>query len=158
MNLEFDKKMLPTPKGEYVLWCDGMGTGQELHRNLKRSSALVFKIHMAFSTAAKKVGDFDIYPIMDGMYVTSPSREVIENIIKEAFKLLAHDFTYANGTKNMFMVRGGIAFGPVIHGKDIPNEAFGKHEITQNVKNSILLSPATPRVRIDVASRREILC
>jgi len=150
MNFEFDKKMLPKPQGEYVLWCDGMGTSQELHRNLNRATELVFKIHMAFSAATKIVGDVDIYPVMDGMYITSPNRNIIENIIKEAFKLLAKDFTYAHGTKNMFMVRGGIAFGPVIHGKHIPQEAFGTYEIDQAVKNAILLSPAmVPANRVE---------
>ncbi|MDA3906736.1 MAG: hypothetical protein PF484_11735 [Bacteroidales bacterium] len=125
-----------------MVWCDGMGTGQELSRNLSRSSVLVFKLHMAFAAAQDIVGSVNIYPVMDGMYITSPDRQTIENIIKEAFKLLANDFIQAGGTKNMFMVRGGIAYGPVIHGKDIDPKAFGDYKIETSVKNAILLSPA----------------
>jgi len=141
-ELYLNKTKLPVPRGEYVVWCDGMGTGQELNRNLDRSAVFVFKLHSAFSKASEGLLHINFYPVMDGMYITCPNRETIEDLIAEVFYLLAKDFVSSNGTANMFLVRGGIAFGPVIHGKDICDSAFGDIVVNNRVKNSILLSPA----------------
>ena len=141
-GLYLNKDMLPVPIGEYVLWCDGMGTGQELNRNLERSAVFVFKLHAAFLKASEGLLEVNFYPVMDGMYITCPHRKTIEDLVAEAFFLLAKDFITSHGTQNMFMVRGGIAFGPVIHGKDICDSAFGSIGVNNTVKNAILLSPA----------------
>lgn len=141
-GLFVDKGMLPAAKGEYVLWCDGMGTGQELNRNLDSSAVFVLKLHAAFSRASEGQLGVKVYPVMDGMYITCSNRETIEDILAEAFFLLAKDFIASRGTKNMFMVRGGIAFGPVIHGADICDSVFGSIVVNSIVKDSILLSPA----------------
>lgn len=69
-GLYLNKNKLPVPRGEYVVWCDGMGTGQELNRNLDRSAIFVFKLHAAFSKASEGLLNLNFYPVMDGMYIT----------------------------------------------------------------------------------------
>ncbi len=44
--------------------------------------------------------------------------------------------------KNKFMMRAGLAYGPVLHGRDIPEEAFADPEQIRDTKSSVLLSPA----------------
>lgn len=138
----FEKNHLQPAKGEYVLWCDGMGTGQELHRNLDNAAVFVFQMHMAFSKAREGYENVRFYPVMDGMYITTPCRETLEDLIAEAFSTLAKMFIGGYGTKNKFMIRGGIAYGPVIHGEDISDDAFKGVEIEHSLKSAILLSPA----------------
>ncbi len=141
-KLFFKMRSIPDSAGEYVLWCDGMGTGRELFRSIKRATGFVFKVHMAFGLALKKVPAASCYPVMDGLYVTAPKRHEIEKIIRVAFSELAMDFIEGWGTKNMFMIRAGLAYGPVIHGRDIPDHAMQNNELAIASKRSILLSPA----------------
>jgi len=140
-RLFLDYSKIPPPKGEYVLWCDGMGTSRELNRSLERAASFVLMLHRAFAEVGN-VPSIRSYPVMDGLYVTSGSRTDLMNAIKVAFAHFGRDFIKERGTKNMFMMRGGIAYGPVLHGDNIPDEAFADDKLTSDTKRSILLSPA----------------
>jgi len=123
-NLYFNSKRLRTPQGEFVAWCDCMGTGRCLSRSLHRAANSVFKLHAAFSIAQSKTDDVRCYPVMDGIYVTSPSRNTMNHVLRNAFCELAREFVRKPGTDNMHMIRAGLAFGPTLHGSDIPEAAF----------------------------------
>jgi len=107
-----------------VLWCDGMGTGRALSTSLRHASNFVFKLHSAFDKAVDGVSTSSVYPVMDGMYVTSPSFNDITNIIEVAFTELAEEFLEWDELDKHFMVRGGIAYAGTLHGKDIDDSAF----------------------------------
>ena len=141
-NLYFELSSLPKPNGEYVFWCDGMGTSNELSRSLTRAAGFVFKIHMAFAIAKKAIDEITIYPVMDGLYITSKNRKNMRDVIRIAYSELAREFIHRGPSQHMFMLRGGLAYGPVIHGKDVMDEAFGNIEGAINSKSSVLLSPA----------------
>jgi len=92
---------------------------------------------------------------MDGIYITSPTREDMQNVLKSAFCELAREFINKPGVKNMHMMRAGLAFGPTLHGADIKDEAFygtyrgyiTTREMFENssiddVRHHVLLSPA----------------
>lgn len=123
-NLYFDSKRMPPPKGEFIAWCDGMGTGRCLSRSLHEAANSVFKLHSAFSIAQSGTTGVCFYPVMDGVYITSPSRNTMNQVLRNAFCELAKEFVHRPGTPNMHMMRTGLAFGPVLHGGDIPAEAF----------------------------------
>jgi hypothetical protein len=124
------------------LWCDGMGTSRELNRSIVRTAGFVLKLHRAFAVAHSEVQTIQSYPVMDGLYVTTGSRNDLRRAIGLAFVQFARDFIGGHGTQNKFMMRGGLAYGPVLHGKDIPEEAFADAEPIRETKRSILLSPA----------------
>ena len=138
--LEYSK--IPQPQGEYVLWCDGMGTSRELNRSMNRAAGFVLGLHRAFAVARTEVPSIRCYPVMDGLYITTGCRDDLRLAIRVAFVQFARDFIGGHGTQNMFMMRGGLAYGPVLHGEDIPDEAFDDVEPIRNTKKSILLSPA----------------
>jgi len=123
-HLYFDSQHLPAEKGEFVAWCDGMGTGQCLGRSLHQAANSVFKLHSAFSIARRTLSAVRCYPVMDGVYVTSPTRGDMQKVLKSAFSELAREFINRPGIKNMHMMRAGLAFGPTLHGVDIDDEAF----------------------------------
>ena len=137
-----DYSKLPQLRGEYVLGCDGMGTSRELNRSIIRTASFVFKLHRAFGVARTEVPAIRCYPVMDGIYVTAESSEDLRVAIKIAYVLFARDFIQGRGTQNKFMMRGGLAYGPVLHGADIPDEAFGDLTPIRDTKRSVLLSPA----------------
>ena len=122
--LYFDSQKLHEAKGEYVLWCDGMGTGKVLSTSLRHASNFIFKLHSAFDKAIDGVDSSNVYPIMDGMYVTTPNFDDMAEIIEVAFTELAEEFLDWDDLNKKFMVRGGIAFAGTLHGEEIDSEAF----------------------------------
>ena len=127
-RLYFNPMHLPSLRGEYILWCDGMGTGQMLKRSLSRSAHFIFKIHQAFDIALRDT-DGRCYPVMDGMYITTPTRKSMIRIIEVAFCELAREFIHTKGTRHMFMIKAGLSYGATIHGNEIATEAFyGVHQ------------------------------
>lgn len=154
-HLYFNSQYLPVVHGEFVAWCDGMGTGQSLTRSLHQAANSVFKLHSAFSIARQGLSSVRCYPVMDGVYVTSPTRADMQNVLKSVFTELAREFINRPGIKNMHMMRAGLAFGPTLHGADIDDEAFygTYHSYTttremfeksalDDVRRHVLLSPA----------------
>jgi hypothetical protein len=61
---------------------------------------------------------------MDGIYVTTPSRNTMNQFLRHTFCALAREFTWRRGTAHMHMVRAGLSYGPTMHGGDIPDEGF----------------------------------
>jgi hypothetical protein len=127
MALYFNSEFLPPLKGEYIAWCDGMGTGQALGSSLPRAANFIFKIHRAFSNALDPLPRghaVRIYPLMDGMYVTTPDRRHFRQVLCTALCELAEEFINTKQFFHRFMVRGGIAFGATMHGSDVGEDAF----------------------------------
>lgn len=127
MSLYFNANLLPELSGEYIAWCDGMGTGQALSSSLRRAANFIFKLHTAFSDALNIMPPghgIRVYPIMDGMYVTSPNKRNLQKVLSTAFRVLAESFIETPYSYHRFLVRGGIAYGAAIHGADISEDAF----------------------------------
>ena len=108
-RLYFDSRHLPLPKGEYVAWCDAMGTSRDLTRSFHKAAHTIFHIQAAFSIAQTEVESIRCYPMMDGVYVTCPSSKAIVDAIRIAFSELAMEFIGSTGTALKHMVRGGLA-------------------------------------------------
>ncbi len=150
--LYFDADKLDAPKGEYVLWCDGMGTGRALVSSLSRAANFIFKLHRAFEIATTDISDVKIYPIMDGVYVTTSSQRDMRKIILKAFLELTDEFVRHRDDKMLhkFMVRGGLAYGATLHGADISESAFAdashlkefKASKLNEIRSMLLLSSA----------------
>ena len=127
MELYFNAEDLHDSSGEYIAWCDGMGTGQAMGSSLSRAAGFIFKLHRAFSDALERLpGDHKVrvYPLVDGMYVTTPDRKHFQKVLGDAFCSLAKEFIATKTFGQRFMVRGGIAYGATIHGSDVSEDAF----------------------------------
>ncbi len=155
-NLYFNADCLPTPKPEFVLWCDGMGTAMALANGMAKAANSMFRIHAAFSIAQTQSPHLRVYPVMDGVYATCPSLDEMLRAIRVVFSELGREFLRARGFRKMMMVRAGLAFGGTLHGSDIPDQAFygdfgDGRQVTKDdfeksplfkSRSQILLSPA----------------
>lgn len=154
-HIYFNAEFLPEVRGEYIAWCDGMGTGRTLSRSLYQAANSVFKLHSAFSIAQSMSEGVRCYAVMDGVYVTCASREGMCKVLRLAFCELGREFINKPGIKHMHMIRAGLAFGPVIHGMDVEERAFHgryhgytitrdmfKNSQLSRIRHHILLSPA----------------
>lgn len=151
----FNGEHLPQPEGQYVLWCDVMGASRQLVSSIHVAANHIFRLHSAFASAVQGT-DAYTYAVMDGVFVACASRDQMIAIIRTAFCLLAQQFVAAKGAQRMFMVRGGLAFGPALHGRDVPPDAFfgefgdgrvhSEDEYSNStlplVKDQLMLSPA----------------
>jgi hypothetical protein len=125
--LYFHSKHLPKPRGEYVVWCDGMGTGRALGTSLHHAANFIFKLHTAFDLALRALPndhEVRVYPLMDGMYIAAPRRQHVEIVLRRAFSALADEFLSFPEFSRHFLVRGAIAYGITLHGEDIDEKAF----------------------------------
>lgn len=143
-DLFFNNKKLPFPNKEYVAFIDLMGTKNHMCRSVRDTSNFIFKLHAAVVSAWRKSGyqGIFVYPIMDGAYITSKTKENMEKILVKIFADLAELFIKESTPFHQFIPRCGLAYGEVIHGHDVPYQASKVFELDLGYKNNILLGQA----------------
>jgi hypothetical protein len=148
MPLSFNANELPPMASEYVAWVDVMGTQVSMSRSIRITANFIFKLHIAALTA--QVAGVQIYPVMDGFYAAAPNRYQMQSFLRNVFKSVAEEFNATVEPHHRFMIRGGLAFGPVIHGHDVGQCAT---ELGNNLSyaNSVLLG--MPMVQAHLSER-----
>jgi len=133
----FDSRGLPeNPASEYVVWVDVMGTQARMSRSLAQTANFVFKLHAAAISVAN---DLNIYPVMDGLYAASPCQKVMLDFLRSVFRSIADDFNQQDKQIYRFIIRGCLAFGPTIHGRDVQDSASRELAAHQDYRKAILL-------------------
>ena len=134
----FDSSKMGKPSYEYVAWIDLMGTRETMQETIDKSANFIFKFHATALTCLPSTTKIVLYPVMDGIYVTSTSKNPFIDYLCNIFFECSKDFCTAD-VRFCYLIKGAIAFGPIYHGKNVPAEAnyvFSKYE---NYKNSLLL-------------------
>ncbi|WP_420386458.1 hypothetical protein [Roseivirga sp.] len=139
----FDASKLPSPKNEYVLWVDIMGTKNIMSDSVNTAANFIFKFHGAIQSS--KDAHAKYYPLMDGVFITTPSQIVLKRVIRKIFVCLFEIYSKTELCKYRFLAKGSISFGPVIHGRDVPKSASTSLENDLNYKTSILMG--TPMIQ-----------
>jgi hypothetical protein len=77
--------------------------------------------------------------MMDGVYITSPRQGPLRYLLSAVLRRLAETFLVEKTPWFKFMVRGCISFGPLIDGRDLPEQA--SHSLARNptYRDSILI-------------------
>ena len=114
MTIAFNADRLPEMQSEYVAWVDVMGTQVSMSRSIKATANFIFKLHIA-AMKAQSIA-VRIYPVMDGFYVSATDRNKMLGFLRSVFRTVAEEFNSTSKIQHRFMIRGGLAFGPVIHG------------------------------------------
>jgi hypothetical protein len=117
MPLNFNAGNLPPMVSEYVAWVDVMGTQVSMSRSIKTTANFIFKLHIAALTA--KTAAVRIYPVMDGFYASAADRHQMLSFLRNVFRAVAEEFSATIESQHRFLIRGGLAYGPVIHGQDV---------------------------------------
>lgn len=134
----FNEKGMSLPEFHYVCWLDVMGTRNQMLRSLPISANFIFKLHCGV------LEEFDLltpedqkalwfYPVMDGMYITASARQPLMTLLAHSLRRLAETFIQQKTPYYRFLVRGAIAFGPVVHGDSANADAswvIDKHRRT----------------------------
>lgn len=126
--LQFDNRNLES-KPSYVGWVDMMGARNAMAHSLGSSSNHIGRIHAAILRSSDS--EVRVYPVMDGAYITSEKKDPMVKTLTGFLMLCAQYFASEPKAEHRFMVRGGLAYGPVIHGCDITtshNQELGNAE------------------------------
>ncbi len=138
----FDHKALPAPQPHYVAWLDVMGAQAAMRRSLPMSTNFVMKIHIACQRAKPNHSQgIELFPVIDGVYITCPTLSPIRHFIKEVMSRLALTFIFETDQRFRFMVRGALAFGPISKGSDLPATSTVLN-VDPSYTSHIVLGPA----------------
>jgi hypothetical protein len=138
----FDSKYFGEPVFNYVLWLDVMGTANQMLRSLPISANFIFKLHCAVLEAHEEIGGprgVSLYPVMDGVYITSERRGDLQRIINQSLVRCATTFLNEPKPFHQFIVRGAVAFGPVYHGYDLDERTAFVLKENPLIRDSVLL-------------------
>lgn len=141
-GIYFDSRNMPPPSYNYVCWIDVMGTSNQMHRSLKIAANFIFKLQAAVLEARAETDKdrlISLYPTIDGIYITSPSRWPLQAVINQTMCRCALTFLNEPTQFHRFLVRGAVAFGPVYHGSDLPTDATYTMANNPDVRNAILM-------------------
>lgn len=136
-KLFFNAAHLPDDAEAYVVWVDVMGIRAAMLRSLRVTANFVFKLHIALLEA--KPDGVELYPVMDGAYVVSNDDGILRTFLASVFRRLAENFIAEEQPEHQFLTKASVAFGPVIHGRDIPGKACWTLEKNTQCRNAVLL-------------------
>lgn len=118
MTLFFNAGHLPQPTNEYVCWVDVMGTQASMSSAIKVAANFIFKLHISALEAPRAA--VRIYPVMDGFYAAALQRNDILEFLRSVFGAVAGTFIAEQENRFRFVIRGALAYGPVVHGHSLP--------------------------------------
>jgi hypothetical protein len=148
MPIPFNAGALPPMQSEYVAWIDVMGTQSSMSRSINATANFIFKLHIAALQASGP--NVRLYPVMDGFYVACPDRNVMLDFLRGVFRTVADEFNGETEPHHRFCIRGGLAFGPVIHGRDCGHCA---PDLQNNVAHRDKILLGMPMVQAHLAER-----
>lgn len=111
------KHLQAEAKAEYVGWIDLMGAKSWMAGSIRHAAELIGLIHLAGLSSANEQGA-KAYPVIDGVYITSPEKTAFRKATRQTMRILAQTFE-SRPDNDRFLVRGGIAYGRVLHGESI---------------------------------------
>jgi hypothetical protein len=140
-DVNVNSNVLPDPENEYVCWFDIMGTQSIMSRSLEATTIFLSKLHGAFLQAHEENDPTDVqyYPMGDGIFLTSSERDSLFPILSDTFAMLAKDVNEQDRELYRYVVKASVAYGPVIHGSEIPDGLNDRLDNTPEYLNSILL-------------------
>jgi len=97
------------------------------------------KLHVAVLRASETF-PVELYPVIDGVYVCSDSQSTILKFLNMVHSGLAVTFILEANPLHRFQIRSGLAYGPVVRGREAVNCANELHKHEDHT-NQILLGP-----------------
>jgi len=98
-----------------------MGSRKAMSYSWRRSANFIGRLHSAVLSCDRV--NARVYPVMDGVFITSRSHRDMLSLVRAVLANLAFTFAKAKDDRHRFLVRGGLAFGHVVHGADIDKGA-----------------------------------
>lgn len=150
MPLYFNADELPAQANEYIAWVDVMGTQASMSRSLRATANFIFKLHAAALQAPH--ASMTLYPVMDGIYAAAATQAEMQVFLRSLFQEVAEEFNNQPNSMYRFVARGALAFGPVVHGRDLPSAASNTLGANGAYRDQILLGIPMVQAHLSEAS------
>ena len=136
-RLEVNTSTLKVNQPEYVCWMDVMGTRSIMSHSLERASNFIIRLHAA--VLQSRHANQRLYPMLDGMYITSASQTEMLDLLRQSFRVLAYEFAHAKEEHHRFIPKASLSFGPVVHGVTISSDVSPELAANPPIRDSLLL-------------------
>jgi hypothetical protein len=106
-------------------------------KSLDIAANFIFKLHAV--GVQHVTPTIKLYPVMDGIYVTSRDQNAILDFLAQTYHDCASEFlaTPQIDFLHRFLIRGALAFGPIVHGATVPPAAFQQpNGVVLNITNN----------------------
>jgi hypothetical protein len=94
-----------------------MGSESSMLRSINIASNFVMKLHIS-ALKTQTTFPVELYPVIDGIYACSTDQPRILAFVNRVFSSIAVEFLSEVEPLHRFMVRAGLAYGPVIKGRN----------------------------------------
>lgn len=142
----FNAELLPDANKEYVCFVDILGMKNTMNKSINQAANYIFKLHATILELwrVREPGKISVYPVIDGAYITSKNQAALRKFIALMYSELSQALLNTP-FEHWYLVRASIAYGSVIHGRDIPYAA--SYEFMSNIgyKEHLLLGEAMVR-------------
>jgi len=140
----FNSAKLPVSPSQYVGWIDAMGIQSAMGRSMDAAANFIFKLHITVlqsvdALPSRQRKSLDLYPVMDGVYFVTSDQQALYTFLRRVFRSLAEEFNGTTEMRHRFLVRGALACGPVVHGRELTPEASAVLQAHPTYRDSILL-------------------
>ena len=108
-----------------------------MSQSLERASNYIIRLHAA--VLQSRHANQRLYPMLDGMYITSASQSEMLDLLRRSFQILAHEFANAREEHHRFMPKASLAFGPVVHGSTFNPNVSPELAANPPIRDSLLL-------------------
>ena len=142
-RLYYSSQNLGMPGNYYVGWLDVMGAGSLMQTSMQKTANCLVRLHMSVELARQDTGfGGRIVTINDGVFVITDSKAELMSLFQTIMIHLAARFIETIREQDRFLVRGGIAYGPVIFGSDLEDGIGPKKARRRNFLSQIQFGPA----------------
>lgn len=124
-----------SPSEAYVCWLDIMGTQSSMSESFEKSANFILRFHAAVLKA--KAPKVSIYPVMDGVYISTESLSEMAAALNRIMTCLAVVFL-GESNEHRFVVRGAIAKGPLQQGSLLDDDVCPDITANAGYKDKLL--------------------
>src|SRR5262245_22403179 len=123
----------------YVGRLDMMGARAAMTRSLAVSGNFIGKLHVAI-IEAQRDDIAALVPTVDGAYIVGRNRFTLLSHMRDALRSLANAFVSPNYLYRRAVVRGGLAYGPVVLGSSLASASHClSHQKNAAYRDSIII-------------------
>ncbi|MFH1011923.1 MAG: hypothetical protein V1784_11905 [bacterium] len=117
--LFFSESKVGDPSLRYICWLDVMGTKSTMLWSIKMVSNFVMKLHVAALEERPPFPEVELFPVIDGIYLCTVNQRQLLDLLKNIFVRLVVSFIVQADPFYRFMVRGALAYCPVLKGEGL---------------------------------------
>jgi hypothetical protein len=117
-ELNFNSEHLEAAPNAYVGWLDLMGAGHVMGTSVQKTANFLARLHIAVERARRATNFAGrLLPINDGIFIVSTKKREFISLLGHAMIMLSANFIAVPRPHDRFLLRGGIAYGPVYFGE-----------------------------------------